>query len=181
MDVKTLCLAALALQEASGYEIKKLFEQVFSHFQGAGFGSIYPALSQLTSEGLARYREEHQAKRPTRKVFSLTDRGLERLVSALMQAEPDERYRSDFLLLVFLAHLLPTERLAEVLDGQMNNLKQEIEHLQGVAESQSPSAGMRFTIRYGIAAKRARLEFIVAERDRLLAQHRREREARHET
>ncbi|MGD8642826.1 MAG: PadR family transcriptional regulator [Chromatiales bacterium] len=174
MDAKTLCLAALALHDASGYEIKKLFEQAFSHFQGAGFGSIYPALSKLTEEGLARCREERQDRRPTRKVFSLTKQGQARLIQTLIETEPDERYRSDFLLLVFLGHLLPTPRLAQVLDGQMENLRAEIAHLENLGPDEAPTAGMRFTLRYGIAAKRARLDLIAAERDRLLDEHRNE-------
>ena len=36
--------------KASGYEIKKAFEQSFSHFQAASYGSIYPALAKLTED-----------------------------------------------------------------------------------------------------------------------------------
>ncbi len=54
MDVKTLCLAVLFQGEATGYEIKKAFEEgPFAHFQRASFGSIYPALSKLLVEELA--------------------------------------------------------------------------------------------------------------------------------
>ena len=48
MNVRTLCLGILSLQEASGYEIKKDVEDgVFCHLIDASFGSIYPALTQL--------------------------------------------------------------------------------------------------------------------------------------
>jgi len=48
MDVKTLCLGVLSLGDASGYEIRKMFEEgPFAHFHHASFGSIYPALSPL--------------------------------------------------------------------------------------------------------------------------------------
>ena len=53
MDARTLCLGALELGDASGYEIKKLYEEGdLSHFYAVGFGSIYPALTRLV-EGLA--------------------------------------------------------------------------------------------------------------------------------
>jgi PadR family transcriptional regulator AphA len=53
MNVRTLCLGFLSTGEASGYEIKKGIEDgMFSHFIDASFGSIYPALTQLTAEGL---------------------------------------------------------------------------------------------------------------------------------
>jgi hypothetical protein len=52
MDVKTLCLGVLTEGNKSGYEIKRCFEEAFSHFFVAGFGSIYPALAELSRAGL---------------------------------------------------------------------------------------------------------------------------------
>src|SRR3546814_3071348 len=53
MDAKTLCLGVLSRGAASGYEIKKAFEEgPFSHFHQASFGSIYPALNALSADGL---------------------------------------------------------------------------------------------------------------------------------
>ena len=41
MNVKTLCLGFLSTREATGYEIKKEFEEgFFSHFIEASYGSI---------------------------------------------------------------------------------------------------------------------------------------------
>ena len=61
MNVRTLCLGILSTEEASGYEIKKDIEEgLFSHFIEASFGSIYPALTQLTAEGLLTVRAEEQ-------------------------------------------------------------------------------------------------------------------------
>ena len=57
--------------EATGYEIKKLFDEGgYQHFIEASFGSIYPALNRLTEEGLVSVRAEVQEKRPDRKVYS---------------------------------------------------------------------------------------------------------------
>src|SRR3546814_15114546 len=76
MDGKTLCLAVLFREEATGYEIKKAFEEgPFAHFQRAGFGSIYPALSRLLAEGLAEARAHEQDGRPDKKVYRLNAAG----------------------------------------------------------------------------------------------------------
>ena len=54
MDAKTLCLGALQFGDASGYEIKKMFEDgLLGHLHEASFGSIYPALTRLEEDGLA--------------------------------------------------------------------------------------------------------------------------------
>ena len=78
MDVKTLCLAVLFQGEATGYEIKKAFEEgPFAHFQRASFGSIYPSLSRLLAEGLAEAEAHEQDGRPDKKVYRLTAAGRE--------------------------------------------------------------------------------------------------------
>ena len=75
MDVKTLCLGVLTEGDKTGYEIKRCFEEAFSHFFGAGFGSIYPALAELSRQGLVTCRSVEQDKRPDKKVYSLTAAG----------------------------------------------------------------------------------------------------------
>ncbi|HHY48365.1 MAG TPA: PadR family transcriptional regulator, partial [Alphaproteobacteria bacterium] len=53
MNVRTICLAILYDEEASGYEIRKLVvEGEYSYFIDASYGSIYPALQKLEAEKL---------------------------------------------------------------------------------------------------------------------------------
>jgi PadR family transcriptional regulator, regulatory protein AphA len=49
VDVKDPCLDALTLGDASGYDIKKFFENTLSHCYQAGYGSVYPAPANLAS------------------------------------------------------------------------------------------------------------------------------------
>ena len=72
MDVRTLCLGVLSFGDATGYEIKKYFEEAFSHFFVAGYGSIYPALAELAEEGLVRVRDQIGDRRAGAKVYQLT-------------------------------------------------------------------------------------------------------------
>lgn len=66
MDVKTVCLEILTDGAASGYELKKQFESTFGHFLAAGYGSIYPALSLLTGQGLVTCEHIPQDGKPDR-------------------------------------------------------------------------------------------------------------------
>ena len=66
MDVKTICLGVLCTREATGYDIKKHFETAFSHFFLAGFGSIYPALAELSDAGLVTCEEQASGGRGAR-------------------------------------------------------------------------------------------------------------------
>jgi DNA-binding PadR family transcriptional regulator len=179
MDVNNLCLGVLCLGEASGYEIKKMFESAFSHFQAASFGSIYPALAKLTEAGLVSFREEPQEKRPNKKVFQITEPGRRQIMQKLASTEPADQYRSDFLVLMMFAHLLAPERLAEVFAQQAENLKAEIATLEKILqEGCHLTAGMRFTIEYGIAANQAIYRLMQTRKQTLLSEIKQEQDRR---
>jgi PadR family transcriptional regulator AphA len=161
MNTNHLCLGILSLGDASGYEIKKAFEETFSHFQATSFGSIYPALAKLTEQGLVSFHEETQEKRPTKKVFTITQEGQAHFYQTLLKAEPTEQYRSDFLFLMMFAHLMPREHIAALLNKQIDHLKMELGILERIiTECQTLTPGMRFTLEYGIIGNRALLKLM---------------------
>ncbi len=175
MNVKTLCLGSLCLcEEATGYDIKKLFEEAFSHFHSASFGSIYPSLNQLQQDGLIDLRVEPGERHPDRKIYSITPQGRQSLVEELLQAEPGEQIRSDFLVLLFFAHLLPNARVAWLLDRMIERYRHELEYLESIRDAPEHTAGIRFTIRIGITAVGAKLKFLQQQRDEFLREHARE-------
>ncbi|TVT59550.1 MAG: PadR family transcriptional regulator [Sedimenticola thiotaurini] len=161
MNTHHLCLGILSLGEASGYEIKKAFEETFCHFQATSFGSIYPALAKLTEQGLVSFREETQEKRPTKKVFTITPAGHEHFYQTLLKSEPAEQYRSDFLFLMMFAHLLPQEHIKTLLNKQTENLEMELGILERIlTECQTLTPGMRFTLEYGVTGNKALLKLM---------------------
>lgn len=124
MDVKTVCLGMLTDGEASGYDLKKQFESSFAHFFAAGYGSIYPALSSLAKDGLVDCHEVPQEGKPDRKVYRITDKGLERLQQELNKPNPSHKVRSEFLATMCFAHLMTTEQLQTVLDNRVKEIDQ---------------------------------------------------------
>src|SRR6201992_98686 len=117
MDVRTICLGILSRGDATGYEIKKLFEDDgYQHFVEASFGSIYPALQRLTDEGYVSVRSEAQEKRPDRKVYSITRPGRTALIASLLKPLPEDRHRSPFVFAMLFADLLPPARVSGMLN-----------------------------------------------------------------
>ena len=94
MNVTTLCLGILALGEASGYEIKKRFDGPLRRIQEPSFGSIYPALTRLTREGLVSRTVQAQEKRPDKKVYSITPAGRAHLKAELQRSPSSAPTRS---------------------------------------------------------------------------------------
>lgn len=170
MQLKTLCLGLLEMGDATGYDIKQMFEHSLNHFHAASYGSIYPALKQLEQEGHVRSRIETGSHHPGKRLFSLTDQGRKHFVNALFETEPAETIRSEFLVLMFFSHLLDTAVLEKKLDRMETNYSRKLEMLESLLD-QEHSAGIRFTIEFGISALAAKREFIRNNRDRLLASH----------
>ena len=171
MDIKILCLGVLSRGEASGYEIKKAFEEgPFSHFHQASFGSIYPALNALSAEGLVACRAQTQEKRPDKKIYSLTANGRDVFTTALL-AEPDhDRMRSDFLFILSFAQFLPPARVAALIDQRIAWYRDSLERMEGCAATNSAPAGATFVRGMGIAVYRAAAEYLEQNRDQLIAE-----------
>ena len=170
MDAKTLCLGVLARGDASGYEIKKTLESApFSHFQETSFGSIYPALTRLTEEGLVGFHEMAQDKRPDKKVYSITPAGREALAARLMSPPAPDRVSSDFLFILFFAHLLPTPLLGEFIDQRIAWYEASLARMEGCGAAARPP-GERFVHGFGLAWYAAAARYLRAHRDDLLAE-----------
>lgn len=170
MDIKTLCLGVLNLGEASGYEIKKFFEDGFSHFYVAGFGSIYPALAELTREGHVTCSNIEQEKRPAKKVYRITDSGVALFRHELAQGYPSHTVRSDFLLQMVFAAFLPLPRLDEVLSLRSRDLQAELQHISDYRKCEDLPPGGRFALGYARAVLQAGHDYVENNRAALLAE-----------
>ncbi len=171
MNVKSLCLGSLCLKDSSGYEIKKLFESAFSHFYSASYGSIYPALNRLLDEELVSVSIEPGGKHPDKKLYHITPAGKAAFIEELAATPPQEQLRSGFLMLMFFAHLLESDRLTEVLDEMEEKYEAEIAYLESLQDCGKNTPGMRFTVEFGLNAYRHSLQFIRDQRADLIARH----------
>lgn len=174
MDVRTLCLAVLTKGEATGYEIKKVFEEgPFAHFQSASFGSIYPALSRLLAEGLVEARAQEQDGRPDKKVYSITEAG-NAVVDAALTIDPEpDTFRSDLLFLLYFAARLSDERVNDLIDRRIKLYRTKQAHIctQMTAREATQcngDPGREFVAGFGIAIYAAAADYLEANRTSLL-------------
>jgi len=145
MDVKTLCLGVLSCGDASGYEIKKQFEEgPFAYIYDAAFGSIYPALGKLKDEGLVSFKEMTQDGRPDKKVYSINEQGLEALKAALRKTPQRDKMRSDSLFMMFLAHLMDDQTRREVYENYLETYKGYVAEMRGEEVGECTEMGEQF-------------------------------------
>lgn len=174
MDVKTVCLGMLTDGEASGYDLKKQFESTFAHYFAAGYGSIYPALSSLATEGLVDCREIPQDGKPDRKVYRITEAGRAHLLEALDNPAPTHKVRSEFLAMITFAHLMSPDQIEQVLANRLAEIDEYMEMFAGFENEgmQDWPAGMQFVCGCGKAVMQAMQRYIEDNGERLTAAHR---------
>jgi len=170
MDVKTLCLGVLTEGDKTGYEIKRCFEDAFSHFFVAGFGSIYPALAELSRRGLVTSRSVEQEGRPDKKIYSITPEGERVLGDELTGTPPRHKVRSEFLVLMYFAHLLPPERVAGAIDQMIAQWAPLVAELEDCLTDPDMAPGQRFAAGYGRAVLGAALAYVRAGKAALVAE-----------
>lgn len=166
MDVKTLCLGLLSLGDACGYDLKKRFEALFRHFFSAGYGSIYPALAELSEAGLVTCRAVAQEGRPDRKMYRITATGRRHFLEALHHTQPQHKLRSEFLAMIYFAELMEPERLDALLDDRLRELREAEEHITEIQRNWSPQVpvGAKFVAGFGAAITRAAASYIESNR-----------------
>ncbi|MCZ6587657.1 MAG: PadR family transcriptional regulator [Alphaproteobacteria bacterium] len=169
MDTKILCLGVLTHGDASGYEIKKAFEDgPFGHIQEIGFGSIYPALAKLLKDNLVTVTKYTQEGRPDKKVYRLTATGRLFLLDALDEPTEPDKVRSDFLFRMMFAHLLSPSALEAMISERMAVLNTAIERLEQCADDGLAPASEVFINGYALAIYRAMADYIEEHRYQLV-------------
>ncbi|WP_349360937.1 PadR family transcriptional regulator [Stappia sp.] len=167
MSVRTLCLAILNFQDATGYEIRKLStEGRYSYFVDASFGSIYPALARLEADGLVTVREEAQSGKPSRKIYSITDTGRAEFVRALSEPPAPDTFRSPFLLIAMCADLVGADAIRSAIDHRLAHLRAEGVKLDTIS-GDCDHAATGFILDYGRHCIAQDIAFLERNRNRL--------------
>lgn len=170
MDSRRVCLAVLSLGDASGYEIRKSLENgPIGKFTDAGFGSIYPALRRLKEEGLIVGKQEAQESRPDKTVYTITQKGKLALLDTLAESPSVERLRSDYMVRLFFAHLLPVRTVEHLIDDRIAFYNDKISHMRDVPSCTDSYPGADFVRGFGQALYEAGARYLEDHKHELLA------------
>ncbi|MBL4726229.1 MAG: PadR family transcriptional regulator [Rhizobiaceae bacterium] len=168
MNINTLILAILNVQDATGYEIKKLStDGQFSYFVDISFGSIYPTLARLDKEGKVTLRTETQSGKPDRKIYSITDAGRMEFIAALAQPPAPDKFKSEFLLLAINAGLQPVDVIRNAIDARIEYITGTMEKI----ENFMANCGNETTAwvgKYGHHCMKCDLDYLIKNRSMLI-------------
>lgn len=170
MDTETLCLCALSFESATGYELKQRFEQVYAHFYATGFGSIYPALANLAREGLLDFTSTPGPGPKPRKHYSITAKGKQALRVRLAAVEPVHRVHSDFLVLMLMADQLTPERVDELINQRLDDIKHQLSAIEDACDRDADAPpGAEFVRSLGQTMLSAAAEYLTSHRRALIS------------
>jgi len=110
MSLKFAVLGLLADSPQTGYDLRKVFDGSVSYFWQAKFQQVYGELRRLERGGLVEKREVPQVGRPTKKVYSITEKGQTALFAWLDTPSSLSAVRDEFLVKVASIGRLPPER-----------------------------------------------------------------------
>lgn len=109
-------LGLLAWKPMSGYDIKKLIEIGLTYFWHESYGSLYPTLDRLVTEGLAHRREQRRHGRRIRHVYSITAKGRREMKVWLREPTDLPRMRNELQLKFFLCSRQPLDESIRLLE-----------------------------------------------------------------
>ena len=103
MSLRNAVMAALLDGEASGYDLAKAFDASVANFWTCTPQQLYRELDRMESDGLVVARTVEQERRPNKRLFSLTGKGLEALAEFTAGPHKPTAIRDELLVAVMAA------------------------------------------------------------------------------
>jgi len=136
MSLQHVLLGMLYKGPKSGYELNKSLKTVTRYFWEADQSRIYRRLNELCDQGWVTYETVIQERNPNKKVYSITDDGVQELRRWL--SEPgklmSENPRNPFLVQLHFSDAISPEIQRHVIEERLKVLKDELHTLQEQAK-----------------------------------------------
>ncbi|QAA33427.1 PadR family transcriptional regulator [Clostridium manihotivorum] len=165
---KYALLGVLNIISGSGYDIKKFCDHSIGFFWNENYGHIYPVLQKLEEDELVTKRVEQTEGKPSRNVYSITEKGRNELEEWLKLPPENQPVRSELLLKLFLSRNLPTEdiirNMEEIKEASLKELAQ-YDVIEGLIMSRKDKVDektftlWKITLRNGRIGEEARLKW----------------------
>jgi DNA-binding PadR family transcriptional regulator len=123
-------LGVLAIEPMSGYDLGLTIRQSVGHFWNESYGQIYPNLKKLATGEFVSRKVERQKGKPDRQIYSITEKGRERLKKWLAVPPQPEIPRNELLLKLFFGEQVPAEILIGYVEQMANEHRNLLELLE---------------------------------------------------
>lgn len=145
MSIEHAILGLLSLNPLSGYDIKKMFEGSAALYWSGNNNQIYKTLVKLHEQALVTRETQIQDSSPAKKVYSISEKGLEELRRWVSSAPEVPQVRNSFLIQLAWADSLSADELDNLLERYEDELRMQLSMLdfQRQQRNISPSGTAR--------------------------------------
>jgi DNA-binding PadR family transcriptional regulator len=133
MALKHTILAFLSRQPLSGYEVAKEFAEGFgSCFWKASQQQIYAELTKLEQQGSVTYEAIPQPGRLDKKIYAITDQGLQDLMDWLIKPCEPTAIREDLGVMGLAGHLIPPGAVIREIERRRQLHAERVQQMQAL-------------------------------------------------
>ncbi|MCI3920962.1 PadR family transcriptional regulator [Paenibacillus sp. TRM 82003] len=160
MNSQDVILGILMHERKSGYDIKRMFEQYFSMFYNASFGTIYPTLARMEKDGLLTKESLVQTGKPNKNVYTITEAGREAFRRYLASDMQDVEIKSDFMVRLFFGGLAEEAQVRQWFEEGLERARQSYASLQAEFErwKRDLTPTQRVCLKIGLSNQRALID-----------------------
>ena len=144
MALRHAVLAALLDGEYSGYQLAKIFDLSVSNYWHAVPQQLYSELSRLETEGLIHGRQVIQLDRPNKRVYTVTQAGLDELERFAAAPAKPGIIRENLLVMVQAVDHISTGAVIAQLDdraaasaAKIEVFERTLKHLRGDVDEET--------------------------------------------
>ena len=171
MSLPHIIMGMLRNRPKSGYELKKELDFVIHYFWETDISRIYRTLQKMEQQGWVAFERVIQENNPNKKVYSLTEIGLEELQNWLAMPGLKSNGRNPFLAQIHFSSSTPTSDLLNILEVRANTMRENLQLLEERAvnhqipipftpdTNQHPHFRKLLSLEYGIRRIRFELEW----------------------
>lgn len=116
MSLKHAILVLLETEPGSGYDLLKQFNERLGYFWNAKHQQIYQELKKLLEQELVSCSLEQQNNKPNKKVYEITEHGIQELKSWLGQSVKPSKVNDALLVKLYGGHLVDYETLLKEIN-----------------------------------------------------------------
>ncbi len=164
-------LGLLARESLSGYDVTQRMKGRVGFFWGAGHSQIYPELARLEEGGLVTHSVVEQRERPDKKVFEITEKGLEALKGWATEPPPRKPPKDELTLKAYSVWLADGPEAARLFSEEGSRHEEQLaryeeirawmerEWAEDLGRPDSPRFASYAALRRGILYERGNAEW----------------------
>ncbi len=126
MTIHYAILGILSWRPSSGYELKKVFEDSPYLYWSGNNNQIYKSLLQLQKNGLVSFETIHQDGAPSKKIYSVTQKGQIELKEWILSASAIPEFKKPFLIQTAWADMLSKEELGLLFERYEKEIESQL-------------------------------------------------------